>query len=120
MPADPLETIGAQFGRHVRRDSDDGYARHRCPESRRNDIECVQRLPRERKQGLTSVGQRHPMVTAEEQFTAEFPLEAADSLAQRRRSHVQSLRGPTEVEFLRDRDEVAQVPNLHSATLQGS
>ena len=57
--------------------------------------------------------QRHAARAAIEQRRAELGLERADRARQRRLRDVQRERGAPEVERVADRDEIAQVPELH-------
>ncbi len=59
------------------------------------------------------VGEPHTAAVALEQLHPELGLEPADLLAQRRLGDVQALRGPTEVELVGNRGEVAQMAQLH-------
>ncbi len=54
----------------------------------------------------------HDATRAPEQGDAEFVLELPDRLGERWLRDVEPLGGPSEVEFLADREEVAQVPKL--------
>ena len=60
------------------------------------------------------VGQVDPTGGAAQQGDPELGLELAHLLGQRRLGHVQALGGPAEVPLLGDRDEVAQVTQLHT------
>ncbi len=54
-----------------------------------------------------------PAGTADQKVDAEFALELADLLGQRRLGHVQPVGGPAEVEFLGDGAEIAEVTQFH-------
>ena len=73
-----------------------------------------QRTARFDQEGLA--GGREPGAAREtmEQRHAHFPLEVADLLRERRLRHAQPTGGSEEAPFLGDRDEVPQVPELHS------
>ena len=51
---------------------------------------------------------------ADEQLSPELTFKVADLLRQRRSRNVQPLRGPTEVQLLGNRDEVAQLSEFHA------
>ena len=59
------------------------------------------------------VGQLHAPLGAIKQSHSEFVLELADLLAQRRLRYMQALGGAAEMQFFRDRDEIAQVSQFH-------
>jgi hypothetical protein len=51
---------------------------------------------------------------ADEELGPKFTFEIADLLRERRSSKVKPLRGPTEMQFLGNGDEVGQLPELHA------
>jgi len=51
---------------------------------------------------------------ADEKLSAELTLETADLLRQRRSRNEKPLRGPTEMQFLGNRDEVAQLSEFNA------
>jgi hypothetical protein len=66
------------------------------------------------EEGAPRRGQFDAMDTARQQGNADFVFEIADLAAERRLRRVQSLLGGDgETAFLRDRDEVSKVPQLH-------
>jgi hypothetical protein len=52
-------------------------------------------------------------LNAAQQVDFELRFEISDLLAQGRLGSLDAVRGVAEVEFFRDRDEVAKVPQLH-------
>ena len=52
---------------------------------------------------------------AAEQFRAHLGLEIANLDAQRRLLNSQNLRGPSEIRFLGDREEIAELADFHIA-----
>ena len=50
---------------------------------------------------------------ADEKLSPQFAFEVADLLRQRRSRNVKPLRGPTEMQFLGNRDELAQLSEFH-------
>ncbi len=67
------------------------------------------------QQALT--GRRQPYMPrrAVQKLHAEFPLQPLDLLADRGLHDVQPLRRPPEAKFLRDGDEIGQLPDFHGA-----
>jgi hypothetical protein len=51
---------------------------------------------------------------ADQKLRPELALEVADLLRQRRSRNVKPLRGPTEMQLLGNRNEVAQLAELHA------
>jgi hypothetical protein len=51
---------------------------------------------------------------ADEKLSPELTFEVADLLRQRRSRNVKPLRGPTEMQFLGNRDKVAQLSESHA------
>jgi hypothetical protein len=54
---------------------------------------------------------------ADEKLSSELTFEAADLLRQGRTRNVKPTRGPTEMQFLGNGDEVAQLSKLHAIDL---
>src|SRR5205823_14099178 len=73
-----------------------------------------QRTARFDEEGLAGGREPDPARETMEQHHAHFPLEVADLLRERRLRHAQPTGGSEEAPFLGDRDEVPQVPELHS------
>ncbi len=65
----------------------------------------------------TALRQPHAAGVAFEEFGAEFLLESADRAAERRLGHVQPLRRPTEMQFLRHRQERLHLLDLHPSII---
>src|SRR6266480_5374218 len=66
------------------------------------------------EEGLARGREPDPARETMEQCHAHFPLEVADLLRERRLRHAQPTGGSEEAPFFGDRDEVPQVPELHS------
>ena len=75
-------------------------------------IHRPQHVARLDEQPLAGRRERHLAARALEEADPEVLLELADALRQRWRRHVQAGGRPTEVAFLGDRHEVAQVPHV--------
>ena len=56
---------------------------------------------------------------ADEKLSPEFTFEIADLLRQRRPRNVKPLSGPTEMQFLGNRDEITQLSELHAIDRTG-
>jgi hypothetical protein len=69
---------------------------------------------RGRQQGLTGGGELHPPAGAVEQRDAEARFQGTDLLAQRWLPDAELPCGAPEVEFVGERHEVPQVPDLHA------
>jgi hypothetical protein len=54
---------------------------------------------------------------ADEELGPKLAFEIADLLGERRASKVKPLRGPTEMQFLGNSDELGQLPELHAGML---
>ncbi len=65
------------------------------------------------QQSAPRIGQLHAARLAPEQLHAQFLLQPANLLAERRLLHPQPFRRPRDVAFLGDRDEVAKVAQFH-------
>ena len=50
----------------------------------------------------------------DEKLSPELTFEIADLLRQRRSRNVKPIRGPTKMQFLGNRDEVAQLSEFHA------
>jgi hypothetical protein len=70
-----------------------------------------------REQGASGVRQRNLALRAVEQPNPELLLELANLLGDRGLSDVQPLRGPAEMQFLGDCDEVSDVAKLHACSI---
>ena len=78
--------------------------------------------PCSRAQHLSSIGQElaagrrqlDVSAVADEELRPKLTFEIADLLRERRSSKVKPLCGPTEMQFLGDRDEVGQLSELHT------
>ena len=137
MPRDPLE----QVRRHALVETDGTTAvrphqlvrdrhRHRpaewaIPQSKRRRfrphrtthvhdgaVELRQRSPRALEQHRPCRGELHAPRRAHEQHDAQVTLELPNRPRQGRLRHVQPRRSPPEMELLRHRDEVPQLPEL--------
>ena len=62
-------------------------------------------------------GDRHASLAAVEQLAAHLAFELLDLQAERRLADIETLGGAAEIQFLRHRDEVAQMPYLHTQFL---
>ncbi len=56
---------------------------------------------------------------ADEKLSPELTFKVADLLRQRRSRNVKPLRSPTEMQFLGNRDEVAQLSEFHAIDRTG-
>lgn len=88
-----------------------------CSPGRR--VHRVDRDPGLVEQHLTGGGQPHLPGGALQQAYPEPGLHLSDRLRQRGLRHPQALRGPAEVQFLGDRDEVPQLPHLQLTHICG-
>ncbi|GAA4995077.1 hypothetical protein GCM10025734_25520 [Kitasatospora paranensis] len=82
-------------------------------------VHRVDRDPGLVEQHPTGVGQPHLPGGALQQAHAEPGLHLSDRLRQRGLRHPQALRGPAEVQFLGDRDEVPQLPHFQLTHICG-
>jgi hypothetical protein len=69
--------------------------------------------PRPLKERASGVGKPHLAGRSDEELDSEVAFELSDRGAERGLRHVQSLRGPAEVQLLGHGDEVAQVAQLN-------
>jgi hypothetical protein len=76
-----------------------------------------QRRSRLLEKGASRVRQLDAAVRPIEEPHAEFVFEATDLLTERGLCDVNALRGATEMQFLRDREEVPEVTKLHDETI---
>jgi hypothetical protein len=76
-------------------------------------LEPRQDLPRFLQKCMPGLGQRQMPLGAMEQRHAQFLLERTNLHRQRRLRDMQFLRGPAEVQFLGNHDEIAQVAQFH-------
>jgi hypothetical protein len=81
-------------------------------------LRIAQQRVRRSLQRLPGGRQAHRLAVALEQLRADRRLELADRHAQRRLRDRQTPRGPAEVQFFGQNDEIAQVAQLHEGTLQ--
>jgi hypothetical protein len=89
----------------------------RAPRRLARGIDLRQRQPRVIEKRFSGGGELDPMDAAREQRRADLIFEIADLAAQRGLRGVQPLLGGNgEAAFLRDRHEIAQVPQLHPCT----
>jgi hypothetical protein len=79
----------------------------------RRPLRLGERQPRFDQEGSADICQLNSAVGPIEETHAEFPLEATNLLTQWRLRDVQALRGSTEVQLVRDRDEIAEMTKLH-------
>ena len=68
------------------------------------------------QKGVPGLGEFHPTGYAVKQRRADFTLQFADLLAERRRLNAQPGGGAGHVALVRHRQEIAQVPQLHRNT----
>ena len=78
-----------------------------------------EQLLRLAEQQLTGGGEAYLAAGPVEQLDGQLPFQPLDRLAQGRLGHPEQLRGPPEVQFVRDHHEVPQVPEqIHGRTLR--
>jgi hypothetical protein len=65
------------------------------------------------EQSAARVGQFDAARLATEQLDIKLPFDCPDLLAERRLLHAEALGGPGDVPFLRDCNEIPEVPQLH-------
>ena len=76
---------------------------------------CLAQQPtRVCEQHGSRVGEHHRARRAAKQTSSELSFQFADLIAHRRLRDVQTLGGPTEVQFLGDSDEITKVTEFHS------
>src|SRR5262249_60692761 len=63
--------------------------------------------------GAPGVGQRDTRRLSVKQLHIEFAFDRLDALAERRLRNAKPLRGPCDVPFLGNSDEILQVPEFH-------
>src|SRR5262249_59644917 len=71
------------------------------------------------EEGMSGCRQLDPARLATKELRAELALDRLNALAQRRLLHTQPFRGPRDVPFLGDGNEISQVPEIHIIYLQG-
>jgi len=76
-------------------------------------FDLLQNATRLRQESGSCLRQRNLPLGPVQQPHTEFRFEFANLLANRRLCDVQSRRGATEVQFLRDRDEISEVAKFH-------
>ena len=69
------------------------------------------------QQQRACIGERDLAAGSDEQLDAEPVFELGDGPRQRRLGDAETVGGPAEVQFLRDRDEVPKLSGLHPSTL---
>ena len=79
----------------------------------RRPLRLGERQPRFDQEGSADICQLNSAVGPIEETHAEFPLEATNLLTQWWLRDVQALRGSTEVQLVRDSDEIAEMTKLH-------
>ena len=84
------------------------------PGPRLRAVGLGEHLARVAQERLPGRGQRHVPLGAHEQVGAEFLLQRGDLLGQGRLHDEQPVGGPSEVQFLGERDEVLQVTQFQS------
>jgi len=72
------------------------------------------------KEGTTRVGQFDAARLAAEQLGIDFAFDRPDLPAERRWLQAKSLRSPSDVAFLCDRNDVAKLPQVHRRYLKGN
>jgi|SRR6476469_4451633 hypothetical protein len=81
-------------------------------------FECMVVLRKHRtriiKKNAPGLGQFNAARLAAKELDIEFQLDRLDPLAERRLLHAKPLSGPRDVSFLRDGDELPEMPKLHS------
>jgi hypothetical protein len=80
-------------------------------------VDRVEGGPALDQQHRPGLGQRDGAAGAFQQRHPEPPFELPDRPRQRRLRDPEPLRGPPEMQLLRDGDEVPQLPRLHTATV---
>jgi tripartite-type tricarboxylate transporter receptor subunit TctC len=72
------------------------------------------------KESAAGIGQFDAARLAAEQLGIDFAFDCPDLPTKRRRLQAEPLRGPRDVPFLSDRDEIAKLPQLHRPYLKGN
>ena len=80
-------------------------------------VELGERAPRAGDEHLAGLRHRDAAGRALDERHAELGLEAADLLRERRLRDVLARRGAREVALVRERDEVAQLAQIHALSL---
>ena len=65
------------------------------------------------KESAAGIGQFDAARLAAEQLGVDFAFDCPDLPTERRRLHAEPLRGPRDVPFLSDRNEIAKLPKFH-------
>src|SRR5436309_6500059 len=65
------------------------------------------------KESAAGIGQFDAARFAAEQLRIDFAFDCPDLSTERRRLQAEPLRGPRDVPFLSDRDEIAKLPQFH-------
>ena len=81
--------------------------------SRQAVVHLAQRLGRIAQEGLAGLGEHHALADAVEQELPDLFFQLPDLVRQRRLRDVHALGRAGEGQALRQRDEVAQVPQFH-------
>jgi hypothetical protein len=104
-------------GRHHAHRERPGLAPRRPPDVLRRLRRPLQDGPRVPEQHPARLGERDAPPGPREQLHPELALELADLLAERRLRDAEPRGGAAEVQLLRDRHEVPQVPELHDVEI---
>ena len=65
------------------------------------------------EESASGIGQLDAARPAAKQLYIQLPFDRLDLLAERRLLHSESFRGPCDVTFFRDGDEIPEVPQFH-------
>jgi hypothetical protein len=72
------------------------------------------------KESAAGIGQFDAAWLAPEQLRIDFTFDRPDLPTERRRLHAEPLRGPRDVPFLSDRDDIAKLPQFHYTYPKGN
>jgi hypothetical protein len=100
-------------GGHVADDQFPSLATRCLARDVRRALRLGESQPRFNQEGSACVCQLNSAICPIEEAHAEFLLEATNLLTQWRLRDVQALRGSTEVQLVRDSDEIAEMTKLH-------